>query len=313
MPRSVTIREEGPREGFQIEPLIPTEEKVRLIDALSETGVRYLNVTSFVSPKWVPQMADAEDLTARITRRPSVTYVATYLNLKGLERALATGRLHCPGVLAVAASDPFARSNQNRSIDEIEAEYPSLVTRYRELGLPVHGAVMAAFGCNFQGEVPQEDVLARIAAQVEACRQGGVALNELMLGDTMGWANPAQVQRLLGAIRDRWPDLRLTLHFHDTRGLGIANVLAALGMGIDTLDASVGGLGGCPFAGHKGAAGNVATEEVVFLCHEMGIETGVDLDRMLGCAALAEEIVAHPLASKLLHGGNLAKYRQQPA
>jgi hydroxymethylglutaryl-CoA lyase len=314
LPRSVTIREEGPREGFQSESAqIPTDDKLRLINALTETGVRQINAASFVSPKWVPQMADAEEIASRLPQKPGVEYAATYLNLQGLERALATGRFRLVGVLAVSASEAFSRSNQNRTIADIEAGYPEALRRYRELGLPAHGGIMAAFGCNFQGEVPGQLVLDRIEAQLQACAQAGVELHEVMLGDTMGWANPLQVTRLLSVIHERWPDLRLSLHFHDTRGLAVANVMAALQAGIDLLESSVGGLGGCPFAGHKGAAGNVATEEVVFLCQELGIETGIDLDRMIECARLAEEIVGHPLPSRLIRGGGLAHLRQQAA
>ena len=168
---------------------------------------------------------------------------------------------------------------------------------------------MTAFGCNYEGAVAPARVVECVSMLVELAAAEGIALSRLTLADTVGWANPASVTRVVGSVRERWPDLALTLHLHDTRGTAMANVLAGMQLGIDSFDSSCGGLGGCPFAGHKSAAGNICTEDLVFLCEEMGIATGIDLDALIDCARMAEAIVGHPLPGKVMHGGSLSRYR----
>lgn len=311
-PKHVEIKEEGPREGFQIESAdIPTADKIRLIDRLSRTGLRHIQAVSFVNPRLVPGMADAERVVDGMARQPGVSYTALWLNARGFERALATGRLDMEGSLNLYASDAFLKRNQNRTPEQQFAAQPQLIAMYQAAGVPVRrGFVSAAFGCNFEGDIPVERVVARVADLLTLADDHGETLGHVGLGDTMGWATPLTVQRVVGAVRDRFPNLRLSLHLHDTRGMGIANAWAGLEMGVDMFDAAVGGLGGCPFAGHKGAAGNLCTEDFVFLCHELGIETGVDLEALIDCARLAEEIVGHALSGSVMKGGSLDRLRR---
>ena len=312
LPKRVRIREVGPREGFQFEKgAIGLADKIALVDALSDTGVGTIEFTSFVSPKWVPQMADAEQVVAGIRRAPGVAYEAIWLNEAGLERAARLRDvLALRPMFSVAASDTFMRKNTNCSVEERLAELPGWAERYRALGMDwLDVGVMAAFGCNYEGDVEPRrvvTVLQQVEQRASAC---GARLGGIGLADTMGWANPREVKRLVGAVRERWPEARLKLHLHDTRALAIANAVAALELGVDCFDSAVAGMGGCPFAAHKGAAGNVTTEDLVFLCQELGIATGIDLDRMIAAGQLAERVVGHPLPGKLKSGGNLATYR----
>jgi len=312
LPKRVKIREVGPREGFQFEKgAITVADKISLVDALSATGVGAIEFTSFVSPKWVPQMADAEEMVAGIRRVPGVAYEAIWLNVAGLERAAQhRDRLALRPAFAVAATDTFMRKNTNRSVDERLEEMPSWAERYQALGMDwLDVGVMAAFGCNYEGDVEPKrvvSVLQKAEQKAEAC---GSRLGGIGLADTMGWANPLQIKRLVGTVRERWPNTPVKLHLHDTRALAVANIVAALERGIDCFDTAVAGMGGCPFAAHKGAAGNVTTEDVVFLCQEMGVDTGIDLDAMIEAGQLAERVVGHELPGKLKSGGNLARYR----
>lgn len=314
LPSTITLTEVGPREGFQYEGAnravpITLADKLRLIEALTHTGLRRLQIVSFVHPKVVPHMADAEEICAQLPDAP-VEYTGIYLNEPGLRRALATAKLKIVGELMMAASEAFAKRNQNRTIEqEIEAQ-KVLARTYRSQGIAVDTAnIMAAFGCNYEGEVPLSKVMRLIETlQTIAAEEGNSQLRAVNLADTMAWANPEQIRRTVGEVRNRWPGLSLSLHLHDTRGLAVANVYAALLEGVAHFDAAVAGLGGCPFAGHSGAAGNVATEQVVFLCEQLGIETGVELDALLECGRLAERIVGHDLPSRLLkmkQGGRL--------
>jgi hydroxymethylglutaryl-CoA lyase len=311
LPKRIEINEEGPREGFQIETgNIPTARKVELIERLSTTGLKHIQTVSFVNPKAVPGMADAEAVIRGFSPRTGVTYSALWLNKRGFERALQFDKLFLTGTIAVSASEKFLQRNQNRSIaQQIEAE-TEMIDVYRRNKVPVDKAfVMAAFGCNFEGAIPIARVVELVDRLCAIAASRGERITRVGLGDTMGWANPESVKRLVGAVRERWPDLEILLHLHDTRGLGIANAYAALQLGVSHFDAAVAGLGGCPFAGHQGAAGNVCTEDLVFLCEEMGIETGVDLDALIGCARLAEEIVQHPLPGSVMKGGSLRRFR----
>jgi hydroxymethylglutaryl-CoA lyase len=310
-PKSVRINEEGPREGFQIEKgPIPTARKIELIEALSETGLKHMQIVSFVNPKRVPGMADAEDVVRTFRPKPGVDYTALWLNEKGLERARATGKLTLEGKISIYASEKFSMRNNNRTTAQ-EFEYARRVLEsYIEHDIPVErGSVAAAFGCNYQGEIPVQTILDIVRRIFDLAAEHGIKLKELSFADTMAWATPLQIKRLVGAVRDKYPDLRINLHLHDTRGMGVANAYAALEMGVDMFDACVAGLGGCPFAAHKGAAGNVCTEDLVFMCQEMGISTGLDLDKLIDCARLAEDIVGHPLPGSVKMGGNLDKLR----
>jgi hydroxymethylglutaryl-CoA lyase len=310
-PKSVSINEEGPREGFQIEKgPIATARKIELIEALSETGLKHMQIVSFVNPKRVPGMADAEDVVHGFKPKPGVDYTALWLNEKGLERARATGKLTLEGKISIYASEKFSMRNNNRTTAQ-EFEYARRVLEsYIEHDIPVErGSVAAAFGCNYQGEIPVQTILDIVRRIFDLADEHGIKLKELSFADTMAWATPLQIKRLVGAVRDKYPDLRINLHLHDTRGMGLANAYAALEMGVDMFDACVAGLGGCPFAAHKGAAGNVCTEDLVFMCQEMGISTGLDLDKLIDCARLAEDIVGHPLPGSVKMGGNLDKLR----
>ncbi len=310
LPARVLIQEEGPREGFQIEPKpIAVDDKVRFIEALAETGVTKIDCVSFVNPQRVPTMADAEEVAASITKRDGVAYTGLWLNSRGLDRALATP-LDIIGAIRVTASEQFAIHNTGMGLADTHAEQRAWLTRYRDAGVPTKwGYVMTAFGCNYQGDVPAADVCARVAEILDLAEEFDVTLDSVFLADTVGFAAPAAIERVIGAVRERWPDLVLGLHLHDTRGLGVANAYAAMRLGVDRFDSTCAGLGGCPFAGNAGAAGNVCTEELVFLCDELGIETGIDLEAMIECARMAEALVGHPLPGKLTRGGTVRAAR----
>ncbi len=315
LPKSIRINEEGPREGFQFERgPIPTARKIDLVDALSRTGLDHIQVASFVNPKNVPGMADADDVVQGITLHPGVHYTGLWLNEKGLLRALASKRLEVTGSISLTASEKFLIRNQNRTLAEnIEAQH-RIIEMYKDHEVPVErGSIMAAFGCNFEGDIPIPTVLRLVQTILDLAAEHGVGIKVMNLADTMAWATPLSIRRVVGAVRERYPDLELALHLHDTRGMGIANAYAGLEMGVRIFDAAVAGLGGCPFAGHKGAAGNVCTEDLVFMCDEMGIETGIDLEALLEAARLAEEVVGHPLPGSVMKGGSLKALRAKLA
>ena len=313
LPKAIHIHEEGPREGFQIEKnLIPTDRKVELINALAQTGVEDIQIVSFVSPKAVPNMADSEEVVKRINDYPGVNYTGLWLNDKGLERAIGTGRLEITGSISLTASEKFLLRNQNRTLAQnLEAQHRT-IDMYREHKIPItRGTIMAAFGCNFEGDIQLQRILDMTQQILDLAAEYDLPLKVFNLSDTMAWATPGSIRKVVGAVRDRWPDLELSLHLHDTRGMGIANAYAGMAMGVTRFDSCVGGLGGCPFAGHAGAAGNVCTEDLVFMCDEMGIETGIDLQKMIDCANLAEEIVGHPLPGSVMRGGSLRALREK--
>ena len=315
IPKFVEIHEEGPREGFQIEKgPIATKRKIELIDALSQTGLREIQIVSFVNPKRVPGWADAEQVVAGFDRRPGVRYTALWLNDKGLERAIATGRLDVVGGIALCPTEKFLKLNQNRSLDENIQAQRERIQIFKQHGILVERVgITAAFGCNFEGDISHKFVLNQIQQLLDIASESGLTLKTLRLSDTMAWATPLSIKRLVGAVRERYPSLRVALHLHDTRGMAIANAFAGLEMGVDLFDAAVAGLGGCPFADHRGAAGNVCTEDLIFMCHEMGIETGVDLDRLVEVGQLAEDVVGHSLPGSVKVGGSLQKLRQKIA
>lgn len=312
----VSIVEEGPREGFQIEKgPISTASKIELIDALSRTGLRTIQVASFVNPTAVPGWADAEDVVAGFSPNESTVYRATWLNTRGMERALAfQARLELSGMIALSASQAFSLRNLRRDRQGQIDTMMTSVAEHRAAGVTIDRlVVMAAFGCNFSGIVPTERVIETIADGYEIAKSNAVTIRELTLADSMGWCTPGRVLDLLDAVRMRWPDMSIALHLHDTRGMAIASAYAGLTQGVRRFDAAVGGLGGCPFAGQPGAPGNVATEELVLLCQELGFETGVDLDAVIRAGRLAEEIVGHPLPSSLLRSGPLRKFPENAA
>jgi len=287
---SVSIREVGPRDGLQNEAPVPTAAKVELLDALSGTGVGRIEAVSFVHPRAIPQMADAASVWAAARREPGVRYSALVPNTKGAQRALAAGFTELEVV--VSASDTHNRANLNRSTAQSLDDITGLIGLVHEAGATVEVIVATSFGCPYEGDVPP----ARVAGIVERVLAAGA--DRLAFGDTTGMATPRRVRELLDVVpRDR----PLLLHFHNTRGSGLANILTALDLGITEFDASVGGLGGCPYA--PGASGNVATEEVVHMLHDMGIDTGIDLEALLDAARLAQEIVGRELPSGVLRAG----------
>lgn len=312
MPKFVYVNECGPREGFQFEKVnIPTADKIAFVDQLSATGIKAIQFASFVSPKWVPQMADSDAWVEGIRKVPGVEYSGLWLNLQGLERALKfRDKLTITPGFSLNASETFSKKNTNRSVAEKLDEMPGYVAKFREMGFDkLDIGVAVAFGCNYEGAISTERVIGLLKDQETRARDLGMKSGEITLYDTMGWGNPLQVKRLVGTVRERWPDNPVCLHLHDTRGAAIANFIAGMEVGVDRFDAAVAGLGGCPFAAHRGAAGNICTEDVVFMCQEMGIETGIDLDLMIEAAIKAEELVGHPLPGKIKVGGNLATYR----
>jgi hydroxymethylglutaryl-CoA lyase len=311
LPKTVHLMEVGPRDGLQIEKMIlTTDQKLELLEAIAAAGVKEIEVGSFVNPKAVPQMADTADVFARLRRHPGVTYRALWLNPRGLDRAVETGRVDLDGRLQLTASEAFVKRNTNRSIAETFADIPDWIARYRGAGIaPDCLGMMAAFGCNFEGDVPIARVVDLIARAEAMLVEAGSALKHVALADTMGWATPDRIQRMIGAVRERWPDLAVKLHLHDTRGTALANAMAALEMGVREFDGSIGGLGGCPFAGHKGAAGNICTEDLAYMCEEMGIATGIDLPALIEAARMAERMLGHEVPGKVMKGGLLPRVR----
>jgi len=293
LPGSLSLREVGPRDGLQNEDPVPTAAKVELIDRLSGTGVRRIEAVSFVHPQAIPQMADADQVWAAIQHAPQVRYSALVPNLRGAQRALAAGVRELEVV--VSASDAHNRANLNRGTDQSLDDIAAIVELAHGAGATVQVIVATAWGCPYTGDVPTQRVLA------VAGRAMADGADTLSYGDTTGMATPGRVTRLVGQTRMALPDVTLNLHFHNTRGAALANVLAALQLGVADFDASVGGLGGCPYA--PGASGNVATEELVHMVQDMGVETGVDLDALLEVAADAERLVGRTLPSQLLRAG----------
>lgn len=316
LPAFVDIHEEGPREGFQIEPgPIATADKIRLIEALAETGLHHIQVCSFVNTRLVPGWADAEAVVAGFKAKPGVDYTGLWFNSNGLERALAfKDKLKITGSISLTASEGFTRKNLNRSHEENLAAMRKMTATHLEKGVAVGRVmVMAAFGCNYQGDIAPEQVVRTVQDGMDIAAEQGCVITTISLADTMGWAVPPRMERVIGAVRERFPEQKVALHLHDTRGIAVANAHVALKMGVSQFDTTVGGLGGCPFAGQKGAAGNICTEELALLCAEMGIETGIDLDRLIEVGRMAEEIVGHQLPSELIHAGSLDAFRRVAA
>jgi hydroxymethylglutaryl-CoA lyase len=286
----VSIREVGPRDGLQNEDPVPATAKVELLDALSATGVRRIEAVSFVHPRAIPQMADADEVWAAAAKAPGVRYSALVPNSRGAERALAAGFTEIEVV--VSASDTHNRRNVHRSTEESLADITGLIGQIHAAGGTVEVIVATSFGCPYEGDIDPT----RVAGIAERVLADGA--DRIAFGDTTGMATPRRVRELLSVLPRTRP---LLLHFHNTRGTGLANILTAIDLGVTDFDASVGGLGGCPYA--PGASGNVATEEVVHMLADMGIETGIDLARLLAAAELAERITGRTLPSGVLRAG----------
>jgi hydroxymethylglutaryl-CoA lyase len=300
LPTTLSLREVGPRDGLQNEDPVSTEAKIELIDRLSGTGVSRIEAVSFVHPRAIPQMADAAEVAAQMTRASGVRYSALVPNLKGAERALDAG-FHEIEVV-VSASDTHNKKNLNRGTAESLDDIAAIIDLAHGRGATVQAIVSTAWGCPYEGEVPTERVLWVAGTAVAH------GADSLSYGDTTGMATPTRVTRLIGETRSAHAELPLNLHFHNTRGTGLANVLAALELGVTDFDASVGGLGGCPYA--PGASGNIATEELVHMVEDMGIDTGVDLDALLETAAYAERAVGRTLPSQVLRAGPRTRLAQ---
>jgi hydroxymethylglutaryl-CoA lyase len=296
LPRVVRIREVGPRDGFQNEPeVIPTEEKVRLIGMLADTGLGRIELTSFVRPDVIPQLSDAREILAAIEPRAGVAYSVLIPNRKGLENALEQRDRFQEANFFLSATETHNRKNVNRSIAESLADLEGTIAAAREEGIRCEGVISVSFGCPYEGEVPAECVF-EIAEKLI-----GFGCEEVAFGDTTGMANPRQVREFYAAARDRLGEAELTAHFHNTRGNGLANVLAALEEGIDSFESSFGELGGCPVP--PGATGNISTEDLVSMLHEMGIQTGVDLERLIEASLEAQRVLGRPLGAHLITAG----------
>lgn len=299
LPAAVDIREVAPRDGLQIENPIPTEAKVRLLRALAATGVRRIEATAFVSPRAVPSMADAEAVAAATAELPGVEWSALVAGVGGARRALAAGMSTLEYV--VSAADGHSLANARRTTDEAVAAVAEVADLVHEAGGRCEVIVATAWDCPFDGPTPP----GRVAGIAE--RAVSLGADQVCLGDTIGTTSPARVRSLIEAVRAAAPEVPLGMHFHNTRGTGIASAYAAMLAGVTQLDASAGGMGGCPFA--PGASGNIATEELVYLLDDAGVRTGVDLDATLEAARLAQELVGHPLDSNLLRAGGRSRTR----
>jgi hydroxymethylglutaryl-CoA lyase len=303
LPERARIREVGPRDGFQNEPeVIATEDKVRLIDMLSETGVPRLEVTSFVRPDVIPQLSDAEQVLSRAQRRDGVAFSVLIPNRRGLERALESRDRFDEANFFLSASETHNQRNVNRSIEESLSDLESTIAAAAAEGLRCEGVISVSFGCPYEGEVPPQ----RVFSIAERLAAAGCA--EIGFGDTTGMANPRQVREFFAEAREALEGVELTAHFHNTRGQGLANLLAALEEGVDSFESSFGELGGCPVP--PGSTGNVSTEDVVSMLDEMGIETGIDLPRLIAASRAAQETLGRPLGAHVLRAGPVDWHRQ---
>ena len=301
--KSIEMVEVSPRDGLQNEKaMVSTEDKLALIDQALAAGVRRIEVASFVNPRAVPQMADAEAVCAGLPVRGDVTYIGLVMNARGADRALATGRIDQLGAVSVA-TDTFAMANQGQTSDGSIEAATRIINAAREGGKLGQVTIAAAFGCPFEGEVSEARVLAM------ADKLAAAAPVEIALADTIGVANPAHVSRLVTAVRELVAPIPIRVHFHNTRGTGLANVWAAVEAGASTIDASIGGLGGCPFA--PGAAGNVATEDVVYMLERAGVRTGLDLSALIGANQWLTEVMGRPLPAMVAKAPAFPKQLQE--
>ena len=293
--RRIYMQEVGTRDGLQMESVfVPTEDKIKLVNALSDTGLAKIEVTSFVSPKAIPALRDAEIVMREITRKPGVIYSALVPNVRGVERAIdaQTDELN----LVMSASESHNQSNLRMSREESFAGLAQVAKAGRDAGVGVNVSLSCSFGCPMEGDVPEATVLAWCQRYIQEWGVHGVTLC-----DTTGMAYPSQVHALTRIFKSRWPETELTLHFHNTRGMGLANVLAAIDAGADRFDSSLGGLGGCPYA--PGASGNVCSEEIVHALELMGFDTGLDLSRLIAAAKCLPELIGHDIPSQIVKAG----------
>lgn len=311
LPKRVLFHEEGPREGFQIEKrLYSVADRVELINALTRSGLHQIQVGSFVSPKAVPTMADIDKVFEGIEKREGVRHTALWLNEAGFRRAQSTRNVDLFGYLMFYTTDALSLRNNNCTAAEMRDRQTAWIDLYKDAAVPIEAAyIVTAFGCNLQGEVPLSDTVAAAKHILDLSRDHDMPVPRIMLADTVGWANPEDVKRRVGAVRELSDDIKVGLHLHDTRGMGAANVYAALQVGVDMFDSSIAGLGGCPFAAHANTdgAGNICTEDMVYLCEEIGIDTGIDVDALVEAALIAERVIGRNLTGKLMHAGRIKR------
>ena len=308
MNQRIYVNDVAVRDGFQMEKnIIATETKIALIDSLSETGLAKIETTSFVHPKLVPNMADAVEVLANIKRVTGVVYSVLVPNVKGMERAIVThttrGKIDEINVF-LSASETHNRANVNRTCEESFADFTVMIKMAKDAGIRMNGTVSTAFGCPFEGHVPEDRVLAFAKRYVD------LGFNGVTLGDTTGMANPAQVERVAATLAAQCQNVELTLHFHNTRGMGLANVVAGIRAGIVSFDGSLAGLGGCPVA--PGATGNICTEDMVNMLEDMGYDTGVDLDKLLAAAVKMPAIVGHEVVGQVMRAGKTMSLHAVP-
>ncbi len=304
LPPEVTIYEVGPRDGLQNEARnVPTVDKIRFIDALVASGIKAIEITSFVSPKWIPQLADAAEVARGVQRPAGVRMSALVPNRRGLDTALASGMKEI--AVFLSASETHNKKNINKTIAETFEAFKEVIPPAIAANVPVRAYVSTVYGCPYEGEVDPGKAV-ELTTQLR-----DLGVYEISLGDTIGVANPAQVEDVLGRVLAKHPAKSVAVHFHDTQGTALANCLVALQMGITTIDAAAGGLGGCPYA--PGASGNLATEDVVAMLHAMGVKTGIDLDKLIEASRTASAFVGHELPSKYLkaHLGKQARARRR--
>ena len=303
MTKRLYIQDVATRDGFQIEPnFIPTDNKIALIDRLSETGLAKIEVTSFTSPKAIPNLRDAEEVMRGIPRVPGVEYTVLVPNVKGCERALSCGVDEIN--LVMSASDTHGLANLRMTPEQSLVQFREIIEVTHGSDVFINASLSTTFGCPFEGEIPEPCVYELVQRLLDIGVQG------ITLCDTTGMADPAQVERICREAMTNWPEAVFTAHFHNTRGMGLANALAALNAGIDRFDASLGGLGGCPYA--PGASGNICTEDLVHMFQRMGMDTGVDLDKLLQCAASLPELVGHDVPGAVLKAGKSDRRYPKP-
>jgi len=304
LPQKVSIVEVGPRDGFQNEKqFIPADQKIKIINALSRTGLKNIQATSFVHLKAVPQLADAEEVMSRMDRIPGISYRILAPNMKGVQRAIPfkPDKIN----LMMSVSESHNRANGNRSIEESLSDFEKIVPMIRDAGITPVGGMACTFGCPFEGKISIQQI-ERVVKRYIA-----IGIRAITLSDTIGSANPKQVYEIAAYLKEHYPEIEWPMHFHNTRDLALANILAAMQAGITEFDSAVGGLGGCPYA--PNASGNIATEDLVNMMSESGIETGVDLDSVLQVAEMLKQVVLHPLHSSLMMAGKPWRLQKAPA
>lgn len=302
MNKKIQIQEVITRDGFQIEDnFVPTDKKIELINKLSNSGLSKIEVTSFVSPKAVPQLKDADDVIKKITKNPAITYVALIANLRGAERAIESNIDEVNLVMSASATHNL--KNVNKTNEESLIEFKKIINHIQDTGIKVNGSVATSFGCPFEGSIPDDVVVSYVTRYLD------IGMDSITLADTTGMANPVQVKRLVSKVKRQIGEVPLTLHFHNTRGMGLANVIAAMEAGATQFDASLGGLGGCPFA--PGATGNICTEDLVHMLDQMGVETDVDLDKLITVSKKLPDIIGRDdLPGQIVKAGKVSDLHQ---